>query len=99
MKHLPRIPRSVPGILGPIRVLRAAQVILDGVDCYGVWDSEARTITVRSGLSLAKAHHILWHERTHADLDESHVVLTSEQEEAVCDGIATARVAEMLAAL
>lgn len=95
MKTLPRLPRTVPGILGPIPVVRARQVVNDGIDCNGLWDPNTRTITVALGLAREKAYHVLFHEQTHADLDESGVVLPHKQEEAVCDGIATARVAAL----
>lgn len=93
---LPPIPRSVPGILGPIEVVRSKHIEYEGVVCNGLWESDTRTITISLGLSLAKAHHVLWHERTHADLHESNSCIPDDLEEIVCEGIATARVAEML---
>jgi hypothetical protein len=95
MKQLPRLPRRVQGILGPIPVVRAMQLVNEGVECNGLWDPNTRTISVRLGLSREKAWHVLYHEQTHADLDESGVILPTKHEEAVCDGIATARVAAL----
>jgi hypothetical protein len=95
VKRLPRLPRVVHGLLGPIAVVRAIQVVNDDVDCNGLWDPNTRTITIARGLALEKAWHVLYHEQTHADLDESGVILSRKQEEAVCDGIALARLATL----
>lgn len=95
MRQLPRLPKFLQGLLGPIPVVRARQIVNEGVDCAGLWDPNTRTVTVLLGLSREKAWHVLIHERTHADLDEAGVVLPRKLEEAVCDGIALAEVARM----
>ena len=97
---LPPIPASVYSAYGPIVVelvddLRAPDDPSERL--FGFWDPFRRVIQLRANLHPAAAWLTLIHERTHADLSEIGVKLTEDQEEAVCNAIAQARVSEMLA--
>lgn len=66
---------------------------------FGYWNAFTRVISVRAGMHPTTAWLTLIHEQTHADLSDIGVKLSEEQEESVCNAIASARVAEMLAHL
>lgn len=99
---LPPLPPTVFSTHGEITV----QVVEDLRDpeepkerLFGYWDPFARIISVRSGMHPTAMWLTLTHEQTHADLSDIGVKLSEEQEESVCNAIASARVAEMLAHL
>lgn len=93
MSELPPFPQHVMGILGPITVVRGEYLTDDdGKPAAGLWEAHIRRITVEEAESMppARAFWVLWHEMTHAILDDLSVDLPSEKEEAVCNAIATA---------
>ncbi len=93
---LPPIPRSVFHPIGTIPVLQVVDLKdEDGDEVFGLWDPFERVIRVRKNMSLMNRWLTLWHERTHADLSEIGIVMSTDQAEAVCNAIAIARVAEM----
>jgi len=98
-KRLPPIPEDVFNTFGRIPVVLTPNLKDDaGGDVFGYWDAVNREIRLLAGMAPAQAWLTLWHERTHAELNEIGVELTKDQEEAVVNAIARARVAEMLAA-
>jgi hypothetical protein len=96
----PPIPCEVYSAFGPIVVelvedLRAPEDPTERL--FGYWNPFTRVISIRANLHPAAAWLTLHHEKTHADLSEIGVTLSTDQEEAVCNAIAQARVSEMLA--
>ena len=92
---LPPIPRFIRSAAGPVAVVRAVRIVNNKIECNGLWDSNARTITIRRGLSRQKAWWVLFHEETHMELEDGGVSLPLDLEEAVCDAMATARLARL----
>lgn len=96
---LPPLPSSVFSMFGPVTV-RVVDNLCDPQPphepLFGYYHAFDRVIEVRAGMHPTAAWLTLWHERTHMELAEIGVVLSTDQEEAVCNAIAAARVAEML---
>ncbi len=93
---LPPLPRSVFHPLGSIPVLLVVDLKdADGADVFGLWDGFERVIRIRKNMSPLNRWLTLVHERTHAELSEIGIALSTDQEEAICNAIATARVQEM----
>lgn len=99
---LPPLPATVFSTHGEITV-QIVEDLRDPDDAtsrlFGYWNAFARVISVRADMHPTAAWLTLLHEQAHADLSEIGVKLTEDQEEAVCNAIASARVAEMLAHL
>lgn len=94
---LPPLPADVFNTFGRIPVVLVPNLKDDvGGDVFGYWDPVAREIRLLAGMAPAQAWLTLWHERTHAELNEIGVELSKDQEEAIVNAIARARVAEML---
>lgn len=95
----PPIPKVVKdGQHADIIVQRPYTVKDDNGDpAEGVWMASKRTILIERGLKRERAWWVLFHEQTHATLDDSGVacMLSAKQEEAVCTAIATARLADL----
>ena len=96
---LPPLPSSVFSIHGPIPVeivedLRDPEPPHDKL--FGFFDPFRRLIQIRAGLHHTAAWLTLWHERSHADIAEVGIQISTDQEEAIVNAIAAARVAEML---
>lgn len=97
---LPPLPAQVHSALGSIPVLIVANLKdEDGKDVFGLYDAFARIIRVREGMHPAVMWSTYYHELTHAEIGDIGVALTLDQEEAVCNAIANARVSELLASL
>ena len=102
----PKLPTSIHGLAGPIRILRPVRIADQQADHLGRetcadWDDEHRTIRVASRFRRDVAVHLLLHELVHAALDDAGIALKdSDQEEAVCQSVASAmmHVAEWLLA-
>lgn len=96
---LPPLPASVFSLHGPLEV-RLVENLRDPEppheQLFGFYNAFTRTISVRLGMHPTTMWLTLFHEQTHADIAEIGVALTNDQEEAVCNAIAAARVAEML---
>ena len=97
---LPPIPASVFSIHGPITV----EIVEDLRDpepphekLFGLFDGFARVIKLRAGMHHTALWLTLEHERAHADIAEIGIQVSTDQEEAIVNAIAAARVAEMLA--
>lgn len=100
-KKLPPLPKEVHSTLGSIPVERHATLATEGQPEENMGDVNFLTRIIRISTKLAPvaAWHTLEHERTHLALWDAGVVLPHETEELICDVIATARVAEMVARL
>jgi hypothetical protein len=85
-----KLPRTVPGIIGPITVEQAPSV-RDGdpTVLLGKYDSKARHITLDSTACDIVLQHTLWHEWVHSVLIDCGQQLDLKVEEAVCDAVAT----------
>jgi hypothetical protein len=96
-RALPPIPDTVGAVLGPIRVLWVADLRDPDTDesLDGYWESDPRTIKLRSGQALEIAWWTLWHEWGHAVFFDTGTTLPEDDEENACDSIATARLLEM----
>ena len=96
---LPPLPATAFHPLGPIPVtlvddLRAPDDPNERL--YGYWNAFARTISIRRDLHPVQAWCTFYHELTHAWLSDIGVKLPEEHEEAICEAIARARVAELI---
>lgn len=102
----PKLPTTIGGLAGPIRIDRPARIRDDGPDhldrtTMADWDEWARRIRVTGTVDRRLAIHLLLHELVHAALDDAGIALKdSDQEEAVCQSVASAmmHVAEWLLA-
>lgn len=104
MKRWPPIPRSVMGAGGPIKVKLvdsiepdAGKPAGDNSLTFGIWEGHKRQIRIVNFVDISFQWNVLFHEMTHAALYDSGManLMTDENEECLCDLIATARVAEM----
>lgn len=96
---LPPIPSSVFSEFGPITVLIVEDLRAPddpNERLFGYWDAFTRTISVRAGMHPVASWLTLLHEKAHAELGEVGVKLSEDQEEAACNALARARLAEML---
>jgi Zn-dependent peptidase ImmA (M78 family) len=93
MSDFPDLPVEVPAASGPVAVLLAP---VAGEGKMGSFDPSARTITVDSELPRHRQWWVLYHELVHVALWDSGGanLMKSKVQEAVCDGIATARMRE-----
>ena len=92
-----RIPATVEGTAGPITVeVLPAVKDDDGAPCWGLWRQGERRITVQRMPNTRQMWATFYHELAHAAMDDAGVshFLTEEQQEALADAIATARVRE-----
>ena len=99
---LPPLPSYVYSPIGdvPVFILPREQMKDDkdpGSALAGYWAPRLRQIAIADDLEGAAAWTIFVHERTHMWLDDAGVDLPTEAEERVCNVIATATVAEMVA--
>ena len=90
------LPKTLWSALGPLKVLFTAE----GLDAdFGEFDYSTRVIKVKPDLQEAQKRHTLAHEWLHSVFWDAGIpknVLTHEQEEQLCDVIATALVASNL---
>lgn len=96
---LPEIPSVVFSPIGPIPVEHVADLKdAAGDECLGTWNYGERVIKLRPDQSHSALWQTLIHEKVHMWLSDSGVsgFLSEKQEEAVCDSLASAIVAEML---
>lgn len=96
--EIPALPVSVYSVVGPVPVelvkgLRAA----DGEDCFGLWLPDERRIKINADADPIVQWLSLWHEWVHAQLWHAGVSLPKKPEEAVCNTIAAALAAMLLA--
>lgn len=104
-KKWPPIPKSVMGAGGPIKVKLVDAIEADAGKptagdnsvTFGIWEGHKRLIRIVKTLELSFQWNVLQHELVHAALFDSGVtnLLPPEQEECLCDALASARIAEM----
>ncbi len=96
MKY-PPIPKTVEAAGGVI-VVTFKPVLKhgDGSDCWGMWDPSLRTIELLSAAPKRHQWRVLYHELTHAALDDSGLSqgMTDAMQESFCEAMATARMRE-----
>lgn len=88
-----KLPKKVQGLGGLIEVRVVPKLKLKGVKVAGLWYAYRRLIEVSAALPVREQWHTLYHELTHAMLDDSglHNTLSKESQEVLCDLTATAR--------
>ena len=86
-------PQSVPGILGPVGVLYLDDPVVDGDSVFGAFSPDERRIVLDRQMVGMFRRAMLAHERCHSALSDYGVVLSSEQEEHVCNAMAALEVA------
>ena len=102
---LPPLPGSIPTQLGPVRVIIVKKLHYkrDGKkhQLFGRYRPIPRVIEISARATPVMQWQTLHHEWVHVVLGDAglHNVFPEEQQEVICDLIATARVAEMLAHL
>jgi hypothetical protein len=98
-KRLPRIPSSVPSVLGPVPVRLDPFAEKNEAETLGAFNFHSRSIRIRDTLPRNAAWQTLFHEMTHIALWDAgaHGQLTEKQEESVCDAVATYLAAAMQA--
>lgn len=91
----PPLPPTLQGVQGPIRVSRVNRIDGTDPDDVGGWFSARREIQVLIDLPDSVAWSILWHEWTHAALDDTGVChqLDEDQQEGVCTAMSAAKLA------
>lgn len=96
MKY-PPIPKTVAMPGGDVTVVFKPHLKHgDGTECWGLWDISTRTIELLSTAPKRHQWRVLFHELTHAALDDSGISqgLTEQLEESLCEAVATARMRE-----
>jgi hypothetical protein len=96
MKY-PALPATVEAPGGTISViLKPTLRHGDGTECWGMWDLAARTIEIATTGTKRHQWRTLFHELTHAALDDSGISqgMTEAMQETLCECMATARVRE-----
>ena len=93
----PKIPRTVPGIGGPIRVQLVKRAMVEGTLCWGTWHAETRTIQLDRTAKPEHRWRTLYHELTHSALDDSGLsyLFSEHGNESLCEAMASARMAEL----
>ncbi len=94
----PPLPTRVEGAGGPITVKRVKRARSDdGKACWGTWDASRREVQVDRSPPRSHQLHTLFHELTHAALDDAGLaqLLSDHGQEAICEAIATARMREL----
>lgn len=93
----PRIPKEVEGPGGTVTiVLKKEGIRHDNEDCWGLYDSESRTITLDARQKPRQRWQTFYHELVHVALIDAGLDngLPHALHEAICDALATARMRE-----
>jgi Zn-dependent peptidase ImmA (M78 family) len=93
---IPPLPATVMAPGGPITVTVVAKLQDAGEDLWGVWKLDERAILIQRHRNKKHMWSTLYHELVHAALDDSGLsnMLTDQQQEMLCDAMATARMRE-----
>lgn len=94
----PPLPASfmAPGGVVAIVVKPAGTVRTEKDDAWGTWEPHTRTVEIDGGAPLRHQWRTLFHEMAHAALDDAGAchLFTDDQQETICDALATARMRE-----
>jgi|DEB19_MinimDraft_3_1074340.scaffolds.fasta_scaffold03607_7 Zn-dependent peptidase ImmA (M78 family) len=93
----PPLPKAIEGPGGPVRVIVSKQPIRhEHAECWGLYDSELRTITIDGRAAPRQRWKTFFHELVHVAILDSGLDngLSDALHEAICDAIATARMRE-----
>lgn len=95
---LPPLPTSIPSALGPVPVKLVDRLGKKGNENMGSYSARKREIKISRRASRLVQWQTLYHEWMHMVLIDVglHNVLGDEQQEVLCDTIATARMVELL---
>ena len=96
-RRLPRIPATLPTILGPARV-ELVPNLRDENDArlLGSCNRAERLVKIASEPPRVIQWHTYWHEWAHMLLADAGVETPKELVEAICDAVGNARTREML---
>lgn len=97
--NFPALPTTVRTALGEVPIEMVPDLKDEaGDECLGIWNYGERKIKLRPGQPLVTLWQTLIHEKVHMWLSDSGVsgFLSEKQEEAICDALGSAIVAEML---
>lgn len=89
---LPPLPKRIPSPLGPVKIVVTTPILSSKNDlCNGLWDHDARTISIDRTLESPVAWHTLFHELVHVAFTDSGIdnLLTEQMAESVCDTVAS----------
>lgn len=93
------IPRLIPSQLGPVPVFLKKKIKRgkDGRFVFGKYNTATREIHISRQLSHLMQWQTLFHEWAHMVMCDAglHNLLTSDQQEVICDAFGTARIAEL----
>lgn len=95
---LPVLPESFHTQLGdvPVAVVDEIAPSKEDESVMGIWRPETREVQVKDGMHGATMWQTYWHERVHVALFDAGVKLTQDQEEGVCDAVASHIVCDMI---
>ena len=91
-----KLPKTIMGLGGPIRVKVVERLKVKGDRVHGSWDPRKRLISLDAENTAVETEQTFYHELMHAALDDSGQwnLLTKEGAEALCDLVAMARMRE-----
>lgn len=93
----PPLPKEIEGPGGTVTVVLTTETITHESDeCWGLYDSEARTITIDKRAKPRQRWLTFFHELAHVALIDAGLNngMHEAMHEAICDAIATARMRE-----
>lgn len=94
----PPLPKTIHAPGGRVRVVlrKAAAFKSELPDAWGTWEAHTRTIKIDANAPVPHQWWTLFHELTHVALDDAGVsqTLSEEQQQMLCDAMATARMRE-----
>jgi Zn-dependent peptidase ImmA (M78 family) len=93
----PPLPKEVEGPGGTVTVIcTKAGIKHENAECWGLYDSEARTITIDMRAKPRQRWLTFYHELVHVALIDAGLNngIPDQLHEAICDAVATARMRE-----
>jgi hypothetical protein len=91
------IPATLAGPAGPVRVELSRDVVVDGDSAWGAFYEGERVIRIDTTAATAHQLRVFYHEATHVALSDAGLedVIPPAMQEAICNAVATARMAEL----